>query len=614
METRISGRYLLIPLLYTVFIFTMLFLAFSGEVSISESSAGFRITGKAATGGGGPSSGALSLRVEFNGIFCEFDADRTMEILGSGGSPNKVALSGYDIMPSGVAVRFSGGVTVEFARDRTRDDISLVTPIIPGEPGAVTAVVIPYSLRGGASLTRTENLPAALLSAGTGRGDYFLTLPIGSTVDGGGRRIVIASEPSGIGSISLIPRTLDGEDPRSFWFRTTVEEIPDAAFAGILNRYISRAYSGWLGSRFNASTGTWRMPAGGPVFSEEIGAAVIAESLARGEYASVYPRIRTAALLHPAETSFLSAPFLGDVVASTTALQREDAEKIDRIRRLLADRDPAIFAVPDVLRFTIDRSPFSLAQEFLAFASSVDLDGIPIQAAVGMLETLISAAEFGGETEQALSRFETLVSERIIPSVVPADSGLLLLTADGRSDLELGLRAGMILSLADITDPDGIARLVGRKLVSTALGLADGTGILPSSVTIVTGGPDTLSGTLLPEDIYRSISRNPYYPREVSLYRILEPGAWMWTAAEIDSIVSGQTSYRVRIRFPADGTHHLVLQGIKPFASIEMFDTEWKTDPQFQNYYSGWFYNRSTETLYMKIRHRTELEDIVFRY
>jgi hypothetical protein len=37
----------------------------------------------------------------------------------------------------------------------------------------------------------------------------------------------------------------------------------------------------------------------------------------------------------------------------------------------------------------------------------------------------------------------------------------------------------------------------------------------------------------------------------------------------------------------------------------------WRTDPQFQSYSDGWYYSASTRTLYVKIKHREELEELV---
>ena len=41
-----------------------------------------------------------------------------------------------------------------------------------------------------------------------------------------------------------------------------------------------------------------------------------------------------------------------------------------------------------------------------------------------------------------------------------------------------------------------------------------------------------------------------------------------------------------------------------------MRGVEWNPDPIFQQYHSGWNYDASRETLYIKIRHRTRGETI----
>jgi hypothetical protein len=121
-------------------------------------------------------------------------------------------------------------------------------------------------------------------------------------------------------------------------------------------------------------------------------------------------------------------------------------------------------------------------------------------------------------------------------------------------------------------------------------------------------------GTLPPERVYPLLVDTDYYPHAVTLSDRLSPGAWIWTAADLPAVSLSPTEYRIRMRFPAGRIHHITVHGVPPFNRLEMFDLRWPSDPQFERYTSGWVYDRDTETLYMKIRHKEDVEEIVIRF
>ena len=69
---------------------------------------------------------------------------------------------------------------------------------------------------------------------------------------------------------------------------------------------------------------------------------------------------------------------------------------------------------------------------------------------------------------------------------------------------------------------------------------------------------------------------------------------------------------RISVGFPQGDTHYMVFKGIKPFDRIQIYGMEFHTDPRFETYNSsGYRYDAATETLYLKMRHKTEYEDVV---
>jgi hypothetical protein len=45
-----------------------------------------------------------------------------------------------------------------------------------------------------------------------------------------------------------------------------------------------------------------------------------------------------------------------------------------------------------------------------------------------------------------------------------------------------------------------------------------------------------------------------------------------------------------------------------------MHGIPWKSDPEYFSYTDGWAYDEETQTLYVKITHRLETEELVLNY
>jgi hypothetical protein len=69
---------------------------------------------------------------------------------------------------------------------------------------------------------------------------------------------------------------------------------------------------------------------------------------------------------------------------------------------------------------------------------------------------------------------------------------------------------------------------------------------------------------------------------------------------------------RITASFPQGDTHYMVIKGIKPFGRIQIYGMDFRTDPRFETYNSsGYRYEAETETLFLKMRHKAEYEDVV---
>ena len=108
---------------------------------------------------------------------------------------------------------------------------------------------------------------------------------------------------------------------------------------------------------------------------------------------------------------------------------------------------------------------------------------------------------------------------------------------------------------------------------------------------------------------------NPYYPHVEKIYDSEGKKVWAWTCAKSIKLDRSSEEYNFTIDFPEGDTHYVILKGIPQFNSIYIYDMAFRTDPRFETYNSsGYVYKKSSETLLLKSRHKTEFEKVRLVY
>jgi hypothetical protein len=89
------------------------------------------------------------------------------------------------------------------------------------------------------------------------------------------------------------------------------------------------------------------------------------------------------------------------------------------------------------------------------------------------------------------------------------------------------------------------------------------------------------------------------------------PGIWAWTASNEVSAVQQNDILTISASFPAGESHFMILRGIRPFVRLQLYNMDWRSDPQFERFdSSGWRYIPQEQTLLIKMRHRANVENI----
>jgi hypothetical protein len=486
--------------------------------------------------------------------------------------------------------------------DRDRFSLS----VDPPEGSAVASIRLPLSAR--SAIPYASNGKLVLPAGG---GSYEVSLRSASVERDAGR-LVLGSDGKGFGGVD-IARAAKSEARPSPQAEKLVARAPKdaAAFAAAIAPWRDKAWAALSAARLDAEALTWKAADGSSAFSEKALAAYLAESLSRGAYGPAFEIAKGARKKWPDKLSFLTAPYLGDLLSKMRAMEAADAAEIKRITQLVSDASPALCEKEGLVRFLLDRSPSNLSSAGLGILASLDPAKISLRQAVGLLGCVADSLATLKGSENPLAD-KGSVAGRIVSAVRQAPEGFFLCAEeDGSCDLRLSALAGRYLAAYGerAGKPDLVG--VGQGLIEGAMGVADDKLFAPARLTIRSGAVDQRMGSLGPEELYPVIADNPYYPHEVSFYKEAGAGTWAWTCAPSLALLSGASGSVFTARFPEGQAHYMAVYGIGTFTNIQLYGIDYSADREFEIYNaSGFVYDAGDRALYLKMKHKKESEDI----
>lgn len=109
------------------------------------------------------------------------------------------------------------------------------------------------------------------------------------------------------------------------------------------------------------------------------------------------------------------------------------------------------------------------------------------------------------------------------------------------------------------------------------------------------------------------VKNNPAYPHSLLMGTFNGEPVWAWTCASnitYEENANG-TEATITVSFKQGDTHYIIINGIRPFAEIEIYGLSFHTDPRFETYNSsGYVYDEKAHTLLLKSRHKVSNEKI----
>jgi hypothetical protein len=363
---------------------------------------------------------------------------------------------------------------------------------------------------------------------------------------------------------------------------------------------------------------------------EDLIIAFAGEALNRGTYKAAVSAAAPA-FLNGSHRTYESSVYLGRLTDAYRSLSAADREKLSRLSRLINEKSLDFIKEPHVFEYFAVRGYGNFIDDGAELVRSIDPKTLSVDLSLGILEGYTDLKQYRPHMENPFERLLDqacfVISEflRLVPGIPagdearssPLEGDRLFVFIDNRINAEFNLRLGR--ALLKWAEPDGEASWagIGRSLILSALSLGDGTGSVRQGPVISDDGDITVSDApsgLTTARLYRILSPGEYSPRALTIGAWVN-GVWTWTAASTVSASQESNVLDISVTFPAGETHYMVIRGIRAFTKIQLYNMDFRTDPQFERYdSSGWAYIAGEQTLIVKMKHRTTVEHVRIFY
>ncbi len=555
------------------------------------------------------------IEVRFHDLQMDF-SQSSSAIAGFGSlRDKKLPLESFNQFPDGFEIAFSDDTALRFVVEGALGDRVVINPIIPQQLEGMRTLSLPFTFVEGAGVA-VKGIP--LLSHKGPAGIVYVSLPSGSQIDTEKGKFVLQMESDGPKNSIVFERLLEEQEPYLYWFSRNFTLVDQEEFIEKIESYLKRSHQYWNGV-FISNPSSQELIG-------DLGISLISEAVKRGEYRrtlAVISRNLRQLLRDNADNPSLynTAAYLGNLPSFLSARQQSAMDEIDRITDLIKRAEFSVFRTPNLLRFILNHAPFSLAEEVLRLADSVQLETTEVDTLIYLVRVYLEAVEYLDIGEATFTRVSDIIDRFLLPEIKKTRKRLFFRGSSSTQASEANLYnlyESILIGNAFMRAGEALTKdsyiSLGRTLIYSVLDLADAEGFVPTRVRIQDEEAEPIGDLLSPESIYRLVPSVHYTPAEYPLYSYLYPGSWIWTASRLTDVKIDDQQYRFFFSFPTGETHYLLIQGIRPMASMIMHGIPWKSDPEYFLYTDGWAYDESTQTLFVKLTHRKISEELVLNY
>lgn len=333
-------------------------------------------------------------------------------------------------------------------------------------------------------------------------------------------------------------------------------------------------------------------------FTEQAVVAYISAMSKEGKYQQAIDEIPQDYKRSESRT-YLSAPFLNNLANMNKTLDTAISDWKAQIKNAASQDSLEIFTVQDIAAKLCIYPDTDTVNSILQKAADSDIENCTINQVNGIMIAYSDLSRLQPKYASILAPAMEKCIEKLTAACSYENALLTISENDTFLSVVQAAEAGMaLLRYGQISGTDTYIR-AGRVLVNSYLAES-------ASFDLRT------LATLYPMLQYD----NWYYPHIELINSYGKNAVWAWTCAkEVAYSKTSEGAMNLAIDFPEGLTHYVIFKGIPAFEQIFIYDMAFRTDPRFETYNSsGYVYKSDSETLLLKSRHKSRIENVRMSY
>ena len=336
--------------------------------------------------------------------------------------------------------------------------------------------------------------------------------------------------------------------------------------------------------------------------TEQLVVAYVAAMAENRQYKEAINKIPSS-LKTGSRRTYLSAPYFNTLVSMNASLVRHMENRASMISYALQQKSLDIFTIQDLAEILCTMEGKDVVRELLAMPANSPSFNPTIAQAAGIINTYTR-----------LHSLDAVLAQNLQPVLESCLATISAACSIENNVIRLEENEASLPILDSISV--GMALVTYGQLTGNIDYKATGNLIVNSYIT-----PEVSSNLYIMTELYPIVvPNNPYYPHIQIIANTAKTGndkpVWAWTIArDIGYVKNSSGDVTLTIDFPQGEINHSIINGIKPFRRIDIYDIAFRTDPKFESYNSsGYVYNAETQTMFLKSLHKVQRETVKLYY
>lgn len=575
MRNHIVRKSLGLFVLYAVIIVGIFVIQFRSDSIIRKTIHSMRVTLIEAESTDGTPTLKNQFQIVYNGIQFSGDDSHPVEYI-SNNKTQKAILRSFDTSDNSCTLNFSDGIKITFAlSDDSETSPLMITGEFPEKVSEVSIVAKPLS---GYTFTEQKNKQAIL----EGRNStYSLIAPHLDT-----NKLVLLQNSKFARYSTYVKQTefsLDSVSELAGATRADWQNTINSLSQTILSEFIRQSQSD-VTFTTNLTEQT--------VVSYT---AIMADEGRYNEALNTVPE----SFIKGSKRTYQSAPFFGSLANTAPGLQIQMENFKNMISQALISKSCDLFTQDNISDYFIINEHDASVMAVLSMPAELTDNNFTVAQASGILRSYAALKNAGSEIAERLSPVLEPCVKKIADSCKLDNNKIRL----SENDINLSV-------IAAVNAGDA---LISYGIASEAIPVEKCGYLILSSYLSDLAGLDLRTMC----EIYPIIVHdNTYYPHFAKVRMLEGIPVWTWTIArDLKITMDENRTLYVDIDFPLGLTHYVVICGINPFRRIQIYNMDFRTDPQFEIYNSsGYVYKTNMKGLLLKSRHKSQHEIIKLYY